>query len=270
VYDPSRADAHLPMAQPTTSATRLREALLEGRFELYAQPIVALNAPAGDHHELLVRMRSPTGELTLPASFLDVAGRSELIERLDRWVAVQAIELLATAQARGRALRLNVNVSGGSVGDAALLAAIRDGLERTGVDPASLTFEVTETAAVANVPRARHFAEQLSELGCRFALDDFGAGFGSFYYLKHLPFDVVKLDGEFVRECTNAPTDQLIIRAIVEIARGLGKETIAECAEHQETVDYLRAAGVDYGQGFHLGRPVAVEELFEADAPSLR
>ena len=132
---------------------------------------------------------------------------------------------------------------------------MEEGIARTGADPGGLTFEVTETAAVSNIHRAREFAEGLRAIGCRFALDDFGAGFGSFYYLKHLPFDYLKIDGEFVRACLDNRTDQLVIQAVVDIARGLGKRTVAEMVGDQQTMDMLAAMGVDHAQGFHIGRP---------------
>jgi EAL domain-containing protein (putative c-di-GMP-specific phosphodiesterase class I) len=123
---------------------------------------------------------------------------------------------------------------------------------------------VTETAAVANIHLAREFAERLRSIGCRFALDDFGAGFGSFYYLKHLPFDYLKIDGEFVSNCLSNRTDQLVIRAVVDIAQGLGKETVAEFASDAELVQFLRSQGVDYAQGFHVGRPLPLPEALAA------
>jgi EAL domain-containing protein (putative c-di-GMP-specific phosphodiesterase class I) len=128
-------------------------------------------------------------------------------------------------------------------------------------------FEVTETAAISNIEAAQHFAEQLAQLGCRFALDDFGAGFGSFYYLKHLPFDFIKIDGEFVRQLVSDPTDRLVVSAVVDLARGLGKRTIAEFVGDEATVATLRMLGVDYLQGYHLGKPAPVESWL-APAPS--
>ena len=142
-------------------------------------------------------------------------------------------------------------------------------MRESGVDPVNLVLEVTETTAVANIPRAQQFAARLAELGCRFALDDFGAGFGSFYYLKHLPFDLLKIDGEFVRSCTTSPTDQLLVRAAVDIARGLGKKTIAEYVGDDATVELLRELGVDYAQGFHIGRPEPLAERLEHDCVGL-
>ncbi len=161
-------------------------------------------------------------------------------------------------------LKLEVNLSGKSIGSAHLLEQTERDLRTMGVEPGRLTFEITETTAVANIALAREFAGRLSELGCQFALDDFGSGFGSgfgsFYYLKHLPFDYLKIDGEFVRNCATNETDRLLVTSVVNIARGLGKQTIAEFVGDDATLVALRELGVDYGQGFHLGRPAPLEE----------
>jgi diguanylate cyclase (GGDEF)-like protein/PAS domain S-box-containing protein len=238
-----------------TWAERIREALEEDRFALWAQPIVELASGEVRQHELLLRMLDERGEVIPPAAFLQVAERFDLMQEIDRWVVARAIRHMGEQKAAGRELCFEVNISGSSTGDPELLTIIERELAQTGVDPVNLVLEVTETTAVANIPRAQQFAARLAELGCRFALDDFGAGFGSFYYLKHLPFDLLKIDGEFVRSCTTSTTDQLLIRAAVDIARGLGKKTIAEYVGDEETVELLRKLGVDYAQGFHVGRP---------------
>ena len=153
-----------------------------------------------------------------------------------------------------------MNLSGESLTDPDLPAFVESELERASVDPGDLIFEVTETAAIANIAQARSFIERLVDIGCSFALDDFGAGFGSYYYLKHLPLDYLKIDGEFVRNLPNSHTDQVLVRSVVEIARGLGKKTIAEFVGDEETVDLLKGLGVDFAQGFHTGRPRPVAE----------
>jgi diguanylate cyclase (GGDEF)-like protein/PAS domain S-box-containing protein len=236
---------------------RIREALEDDRFVVHAQPILDLRTGEIAQHELLLRMVDDHGDLIPPGAFLQVAERFDLIGRIDRWVAGRALELIASHED----LRLTVNLSGRTLTDTALLEELEQGIARTGADPARLTFEVTETAAVANIHLAREFAERLRAIGCRFALDDFGAGFGSFYYLKHLPFDYLKIDGEFVSNCLANRTDQLVIRAVVDIAQGLGKETVAEFAGDAELVDFLRSQGVDYAQGFHIGRPQPLPEV---------
>jgi len=138
---------------------------------------------------------------------------------------------------------------------------IDDRLRASRIDPGHLIFEVTETAAVANIIHAQSFAQRLRDHGCRFALDDFGAGFGSFYYLKHLPFDYVKIDGEFVQHAITGHIDQLVIEAVVQIAQGLGKETIAEFVTSERTQRMVARLGVDYAQGYHISRPVPISEL---------
>jgi diguanylate cyclase (GGDEF)-like protein/PAS domain S-box-containing protein len=251
-----------------TWAERIREALEEDRFTLYAQPIVDLSDGEVRQHELLLRMVDERGEVIPPAAFIGIAERFDLMQDIDRWVVARAIRLMGEQKAAGRDLVFEVNISGSSTGDPELLTIIEHELAETGVDPVNLVLEVTETTAVANIPRAQQFAARLAELGCRFALDDFGAGFGSFYYLKHLPFDLLKIDGEFVRSCTTSTTDQLLIRAAVDIARGLGKKTIAEYVGDEETVELLRKLGVDYAQGFHIGRPGPLAARLDRDCVS--
>jgi len=251
-----------------TWAERIREALEEDRFTLYAQPIVELASGEVRQHELLLRMLDERGEVIPPAAFLQVAERFDLMQEIDRWVVARAIRHMAEQKEAGRDLVFEVNISGSSTGDPELLTLIERELAETGVDPVNLVLEVTETTAVANIPLAQQFAARLAELGCRFALDDFGAGFGSFYYLKHLPFDLLKIDGEFVRSCTTSTTDQLLIRAAVDIARGLGKKTIAEYVGDDATVELLRELGVDYAQGFHIGHPAPLAARLERDCVS--
>ncbi len=238
---------------------RLRAALDEERFVLHAQPIRDLRSGEIGQHELLIRMLGDNGELIGPGAFLPLAERFGLAPEIDCWVARQAIELLANDP--GGHVALEINLSGLSLNDTTLLEVIETEVARTNVDPRRLIFEITETAAVSNIPLARRFAERLTQLGCRFALDDFGAGFGSFYYLKHLPFDYLKIDGEFVSGCLGNRTDQLVIEAVVRIARGLGKETVAEFVSDPQLEQFVRSQGVDYAQGFHVGRPVPVTEL---------
>jgi diguanylate cyclase (GGDEF)-like protein/PAS domain S-box-containing protein len=248
------------MRSRVTWAERVRRAVKDGLFELYCQPIVNLASDSVSQWELLLRLPGDGGELILPAQFLYTAERSGLILDIDRWVLSQAMRLISERRDAGREVRLEVNLSGRSVGDAELLSLIERELKERAIDPASLVLEVTETAAIANMDRARGFARRLRALGCGFALDDFGAGFGSFYYLKHIPFDYVKIDGEFIRNLPSSSTDQLILDSIVQMSKGLGKHTIAEFVGDGETVEVLKAHGVDYAQGYHLGRPRPVAE----------
>jgi diguanylate cyclase (GGDEF)-like protein/PAS domain S-box-containing protein len=249
---------------------RIRAALDEDRLVLHAQPVVETATGRATQHELLVRMVDPHGDLIQPASFLPIAERFGLIREIDRWVITRAIRMLGEHRAAGRRPTVEINISGHSLGDSELAEHIGEELRAAGVHATQLIFEVTETTAIDNISAARTFAEQLGELGCRFALDDFGAGFGSFYYLKHLPFDFIKIDGEFVRNCTADPTDRLVIGAVVELARGMGKRTIAEFVGDEDTLLALRELGVDFAQGFHLGRPAPLESWFGAPTPEHR
>jgi diguanylate cyclase (GGDEF)-like protein/PAS domain S-box-containing protein len=240
-----------------TWVRRIEHALEEDRFALVAQPILDLHTGEIRQHELLVRMRDEQGELVPPATFLQIAERFGLISRLDEWVSARAVELIE----QHSDLQLEVNISGRSLGDPRLLQAIEQRLRGSSVDPTRLIFEVTETAAVANLTHAQTFAHRLRALGCRFALDDFGAGFGSFYYLKHLPFDFIKIDGEFVQHAASGHVDQLVIEAVVRIAQGLGKETVAEFVTDEHSQRMVKRLGVDYAQGYHIGRPVPIDVL---------
>ena len=212
-------------------ADQIRRALDEDRFVLYCQPILHLATDCVTQYELLLRMVGDDGEIIMPAAFIDTAERFGLIQEIDQWVARKAIHLLAEHD-----VRLEVNVSGKSMGDLAIPELVEREIALTGIDPSRLVFEITETAAIANMEQARAFAERLTRLGCRFALDDFGAGFSSFYYLKYLPLDYLKIDGDFIRSLTSSVTDQLVVKSMVDIARGMGMKTIAEFVEAEETV----------------------------------
>ena len=162
--------------------------------------------------------------------------------------------MLGDSQLAGQDLHFEVNLSGPSMGDPGLLALVERELARL-PRRGGLVIEVTETAAIIDVERARTFAEHLATLGCAFALDDFGAGYGSFYYLKHLPFDYLKIDGEFIRSLVHSHADQVIVKSLVEIAQQLGKHTVAEFVEDEATLQLLRNLGVDFAQGYFVGRP---------------
>ncbi len=243
-----------------TWVQRIRAALENERFTLVAQPIVELHSGTVSQYELLLRMVDERGMLVAPEPFLRIAEQVDLIKQIDTWVVTHAIRQLAQLDPVHSEVAIELNLSGRSLGDPVLLELIEHELRAGGVAPERVIFEVTETAAVSSIPRAREFGERMSAIGCRFALDDFGAGFGTFYYLKHLTFDYVKIAGEFVRDCARDSTDQLVIKAIVDIARGMGKRTIAEFVGDDETVRRLAELGVDFGQGYHLGMPAPLAE----------
>jgi len=240
---------------------RIRNATEQGLFVLVCQPILDLSKNEITQYELLLRMRGDDGKLVPPGTFLATAERFGLIQGIDRWVAQQAVRLLASHKKEGRDLVLEVNLSALSMNDAEFATVVGRELIATGADPANLVFEVTETAAVNDLDQARRFAEGLTRIGCRFALDDFGAGFASFYYLKHLPISYLKIDGEFIKELAGTPADQLLVKALVQVSQGLGIKTIAEFVGDDETVEMLREFGVDFAQGYHIGKPHPVADL---------
>jgi len=231
---------------------RLRRALEEDLFVLHYQPIVALEDGRISHHEALVRLADePDGAVVGPASFLPAAERYGLIGEIDRMV----LELVALQLSHSGERQVAMNLSALSVTDRGMLAGIERELERRGVDPARLVIEVTETASISDMRQASRFCADAKRLGCAIALDDFGAGFGSFHYLKHLPFDFLKIDGDFIRGLPGSLHDQLVVKALVGLVRELGQETIAEFVGDAETLELLREYGVDYAQGFAIGRP---------------
>jgi diguanylate cyclase (GGDEF)-like protein/PAS domain S-box-containing protein len=234
---------------------RIRDAIDDDRFVLHAQPILALGVDSVPRHELLIRMLGAGDEVVPPGTFLDVAERFDLIQTIDRWVIGRAIELLSAEKLAGHALTLQVNLSAKSIAEPTLADWIAGELENAGIDGTGLCIEVTETAAIVNLDHAKRFALTLEELGCELALDDFGAGFASFYYLKHMVFDYVKIDGEFIRELPRSSINRLVVQSVVGIARGMGKRTIAEFVEDEETLDLLRSYHVDYAQGFYIAKP---------------
>src|SRR5687768_1101308 len=206
-------------------------------------------------------MTDDTGDLIGPTSFLYIAEQFGQIQAIDRWVCSAALVLLAERQRAGDDLTLEVNLSGTSITDPEVTGCLESAVRDSGLDATKLIFEVTETAAIVNIDKARQFAARMGELGCSFALDDFGAGFGSFYYLKHLPFDYLKIDGEFVRNYLASRTDRVLVDAVVGLAKDLGKLTIAEFVTDADIAMALAGRGVDFGQGNHLGAPSPSAEL---------
>jgi EAL domain-containing protein (putative c-di-GMP-specific phosphodiesterase class I) len=237
---------------------RLRRAIAEDLFVLHFQPIVSLRDGRVAHHEALLRLADePGGGLVAPGSFLPAAERYGLVRDIDRMVLRKVAAVLASERGEPRA-SIAMNVSALSVTDGAMLGDLGRQLARHRVDPARLVIEVTETAAISDMARARTFCAEVQALGCAVALDDFGAGFGSFQYLKHLPFTYLKIDGDFIRGLPRSPTDQLVVKALVGVVRGMGRETIAEFVGDEPTMSMLRDFGVDYAQGFEVGRPQAL------------
>lgn len=240
---------------------RIRRALRTGKgFELYAQPIVDLTTGAPLEHELLLRMRDDDGTIVPPSMFLGVADQFRLMRDIDEWVVGEATKLAA----RYPKSVLGVNLSASSLTDPNLAERIEHAIAENRCRANQLVFEITETEAIDSIEKAGRLARRLSRLGCRLALDDFGSGFASFYHLKSLPLEFIKLDGEFVRDLQHSREDHFVVRAVQGVAAGMHRTMIAEQIEDQATADLLRGLGVKYGQGYHFGRPAPADEVLRA------
>ena len=238
---------------------RIREALNNGTFELYLQPIARLDDLSIQHYEVLLRMHGDDGSLVMPGLFIPIAERSGQIIALDRWVLKQSLALLARLQSRG--IKLAVNLSGQSLHDTELSAFLASELHVAGADPQQLILEVTETAAVTDFSTARGVLQAIRQLGCQTALDDFGVGFSSFHYLGQLPADYIKIDGSFIQKLLTSSEDRLVVKAIADIATGFGKETIAEFVDQPSMLPLLQQYGITFAQGYYIGRPVPVAAI---------
>lgn len=246
------------MSLDTGWARRIRAAIKDSQFALGCQPIVNTRTGEVESYEVLIRMLGENNELIMPSGFLPSAERFGLAVDIDKWVIANAIDTLAAQRKTMPALRYSINISGQSMADQSVANLILAKLHETKLAPSALTFELTETVAVADLALAESFLRRLQEFGCQTALDDFGTGFSSFAYLKDLPVNRVKIDGYFVKNLAANPVDQAMVRAMNDIAHALGKQTVAEFVEHEETMTILKDIGVDFAQGYHLGRPDVV------------
>ncbi|MGI9332274.1 MAG: EAL domain-containing protein [Gammaproteobacteria bacterium] len=247
-------------------ASNLGDGLDTGGLRLVVQRIAPVQPPAqGDlpeanYYEVLIRRLDENGQFERPASFLPALEARRLAVKLDEWVIDTTLEHLASPQdGRQSHDRYSVNVSGQSMGDETFLPHVVSKLARTGIAAERLCFELTETTAINNWRQTGLFMRTLRALGSRFSLDDFGTGYCSFAYLKRLPVDFLKIDGEFVRDLASDPMDFAMVKSINELAHILGKQTVAEYVESEEILDILSQIGVDYAQGYAIGRPLPME-----------
>ena len=231
---------------------RIGQAFEEDRFRLYHQPIVPLASDEPEMSEILLRMLDPEGTPYPTPSFISAAERYHLMTDIDRWVVRRA---MATVSRWGDRRVFTINLSGQSLGAPDFLPFVLEEMARRDVDPRRICFEITETATISHLGRARELIEALRGRGCRFVLDDFGTGLASFAYLKSLPVDFLKIDGEFVRQMAAEPLQRALVESIQQIGSLLGLVTIAEWVESPEAAEMLREMGVAFGQGFALGRP---------------
>jgi len=242
---------------------RINEALAQDRFCLYHQHIVPVGKDGPPHTEVLVRMLDEDGSLIPPMAFIPAAERYAMMPSVDRWVIARVLEHLRHPASQRHA-HCAINLSGQSLCDREMLGYIVDRLKATGVDPARVCFEITETAAIANLSGASHFISVLRAMGCRFSLDDFGTGMSSFGYLRQLKVDYLKIDGSFVRDMADDPINRAMVESINHVGHIMGIETIAECVAHEALLQQLREIGVDYAQGFGLHVPEPLDNVSAA------
>jgi diguanylate cyclase (GGDEF)-like protein/PAS domain S-box-containing protein len=255
LFKPADEAGFVSMSLDMGWSRRIREAIKDDRFALACQPIIHTQTGRVESYEVLIRLLDDNDELIMPGGFLPAAERFGLSADIDKWVIVHAIDALAERHEQMPSLRYSINLSGQTLSDLSVADLIAAKLKATGLDPSALIFEVTETAAIADMTVAETFLSRLQEIGCKTALDDFGSGFSSFAYLQDLPVDSVKIDGRFVKNLANSSVDQAMVKAMNDIAHALGKETVAEFVENEESMKLLREYGVDSAQGYHLGRP---------------
>ncbi|MCB1791444.1 MAG: DUF1631 family protein [Gammaproteobacteria bacterium] len=243
---------------------RVDEALVDGHLRLRCQPIVPVRPDAGlsPHHEVLLGVATANNELLSIAEFIEAAERYKRMRAVDRWITREVFDWVAAHRELMPQIHgLAVNLSGQTASDPTFVEFVRQQFSRTGVDPAWISFEVTETAAVASLSCAAGIIHGLKHLGCHIALDDFGSGQASYAYLKELPVDWLKIDGVFVRDIAEDRNDFAVVRSINEIGHFLGKKTIAEYVKDAATLDMVAEIGVDYAQGFAIAKPMLLDEL---------
>lgn len=242
----------------------IKQALTDDRFELFVQPIVSTSTGNVDIFEVLLRLRSEQGDLAPPSAFLPTAERYNLSDRVDRWVLDKALTWLDRHSDELPDLKqIAINLSGASLGNDDILLFISEKLAQVSFPASRIKFEITETAAIGNLREATRFIRAMAELGCEFSLDDFGSGLSSFAYLKHLPVQSIKIDGMFVKDMADDPLDFEMVKSINDIGHVMGLQTIAEFVENETVWHKLQSIGVDYGQGYHLGKPVPIDLILQ-------
>lgn len=247
----SEDEKRIELSRASQWVAEVKDALQEDRLVLNFQPVVRLYSGEISHYEVLLRLRCRDGNMVPPGEFIPAAEKFGLMPQVDRWVIQKAMDMLCSMPS----LHLCVNISGVSLGDDSLLEYTKDLVHECGISSGRITFEITETAAAQDLIKTQKWMKQLKELGCLFALDDFGIGFSSFSYLRVLPADYVKIDGSFVRNMDRDQTNRVLVKAINTVAHALGKQVIAEWVENENIVKILKEIGVEHGQGFYWGKP---------------
>lgn len=253
------------MAADVGWSQQIQRALKEDFFVMQYQPIVCVRTGKTDHYEALLRLRADDGQLVPPTAFLPAANRFGLMQEVDEWVISNTLSTLAVFRKARSDLKFSLNISGTIFENENLNHCIERNLAVNNLPPDCIVLEITEQVAVQNVGSARKQIEGLSKLGCKFAIDDFGAGHSSYTYLKTLPADYIKIDGSFIRDLATDVVDETIVRSICQIAKATKKLTIAEHVGDARTFEMLLDLGVDFAQGFYVGKPT--DNLVEPDLP---
>ena len=262
VFNPD--DEELAMRQGEMQwVEKIRQGLEQKRFMLYGQPIVPLvDSAEGLHFEVLLRYLDDRGNIIPPGAFLPAAERYNLASELDRWIIANLLEWLASKPDFLHTVSLcSINLSGLSLSDETMMAFISEQFTKWEVPTHKICFEITETAAITNLSYAANFIQQLKAQGCQFSLDDFGSGLSSFAYLKNLPVDYLKIDGLFVKDILEDEVDLAMVKSINEVGHVMNKKTIAEFVENEAIFNLLKSLGIDYAQGYGIGKPVPIDDL---------
>ena len=234
---------------------RIITAIENNFFEPWFQPIMNIKSKEIHHHEALARLVWPDGKIMTPDTFISTAENSGLIADIDRIIISKSIKTQSDLSRLGKKMTFSMNLSGKYLGDNKMLDFIQQAIKDTASDPQFLVFEITETAAIHNLQEAATFVKTLKKMGCKFAIDDFGVGFTSFVYLIEMPIDFLKIDGTFIRRLPESTRDQVLVKTIADMSKSLGIETVAEFVDSEPTLKILQELGVDYAQGYLIGKP---------------
>ena len=270
VFTPDDDDSVTNMSNDIGWTHRIKHALEHDRFVLASQPICNTVTNEQEYAEILIRMLDEKDELIMPAGFLPAAERFGFISQIDTWVIEHSIKYINKQKALGNQIKLSINLSAKSIEDQSVILNIKNLINEYDIDPGSIMFEVTESAAMGNLQKASNTLRQLQELGCKTALDDFGIGYSSFAYLKDLPIDVVKIDGSFVKDSATDSLHYAMVRSINDIAHEMNKQTVAEFVENESVLAVLKELKVDYGQGYYLGKPEVIADFLPQKTDSLK
>jgi diguanylate cyclase (GGDEF)-like protein len=269
IYEPDQQEVR----KTTTDVDRsqlVKQALRTNGFRLVYQPIMSVNGGQKEYYEVLLRLPTKEGDVFLPGAFLPVAERFGLLAAIDRWVIMQALKALMGFRRTGRDITFAINLSGQTFTDPSVAQLIKDLLHHYDIPPAAVIFEITEQVAIRYLDKTRSLMQDLVALGCRFALDDFGVGFSSFNYLKRLPVSFIKIDGCFIENLPAEAVDQAVVKSITQIAKTLNIRIVAEFVQDNATVNLLKSYGVDYLQGYFIGKPSEVLTPPHTKQPAIR